>query len=292
MNDQDWDRLLSRIDDGKCTPFLGAGAATPALPLGSEIARAWADEHHYPLDDPGDLARVAQFLGVGDAMWPKDKLISRLKECQPPDFRQVDEPHTILAKLPLPVYITTNYDDFMVRALEEQRKSPKRDICRWNTSESMKAEPRVLTSRFTPEPAVPIVFHLHGHLGVPESLVLTEDDYLDFLVAVTRDKDLLPHQIRRAFSNTTLLFVGYSLRDWDFRVLHRGIVMATEAALRRFSVTVQVQDDDLPNPEEARTYLNSYFGNMNVRVFWGTAQEFMATLWERWEQRARSNGDG
>jgi SIR2-like domain len=296
VNDSDWTMLLSRIDDGRCTPFLGAGAATPALPLGSEIARAWADAHNYPLDDPGDLARVAQFLGVDDAMWPKEQIIRRLRECNPPDFNKADEPHTVLAKLPLPVYMTTNYDDFMVTALKQQRKVPQRDICRWNKTDSMKAEPKVLTGRFKPEPATPIVFHLHGHLGVPESLVLTEDDYLAFLVAVTREPDLLPHQIRKAFSDTTLLFVGYSLRDWNFRVLHRGIVMEMDDALRRFSVTVQVEDDDLPNPAAAREYLDRYFGNMKVRVYWGTAQEFMTELWQRWEgftdDKGKRNGGG
>ena len=41
--------------------------------------------------------------------------------------------------------------------------------------------------------------------------MLTEDDYLDFLVAVSRDEELLPHQIQRALAGTSLLFVGYRL---------------------------------------------------------------------------------
>ena len=34
-----------------------------------------------------------------------------------PDFRAPSEPHAVLADLPLPIYMTTNYDDFMVKAL-------------------------------------------------------------------------------------------------------------------------------------------------------------------------------
>ena len=98
-----------------------------------------------------------------------------------------------------------------------------------------------MTPGFVPTPASPVVFHLHGRLSVPESLVLTEDDYLDFLVTVSRDQKLLPHQIKRAMAGASLLFIGYRLADWNFRVLHRGLVMAGEPSLRRLSVTVQLR---------------------------------------------------
>lgn len=110
--------------------------------------------------------------------------------------------------------------------------------------------------------------------------MLTEDDYLDFLVAVSRDEMLLPHQIQRALAGASLLFVGYRLADWDFRVLHRGLVMAGEQSLRRLSVTVQ-----LPATEAAREYLDKYFGSMKVRVYWGTAAEFVEELSRRWSGR-------
>ena len=34
----------------------------------------------------------------------------------------------------------------------------------------------------------PLVYHMHGFDEYPASLVLTEDDYLEFLVAILRDK--------------------------------------------------------------------------------------------------------
>ena len=64
LEDRDWDILLRRIRDGKCTPFLGAGVNAGVLPLGSDIARQWAAQYKYPLEDGTDLARVAQFLAV------------------------------------------------------------------------------------------------------------------------------------------------------------------------------------------------------------------------------------
>jgi hypothetical protein len=281
MKDDDWHLLLGRIKSGACTPFIGAGSSAGILPLGSEIAQRWAVEHRYPLDDRHDLARVAQFVGVhrDDAMLPKEEMCRLLDALDPPDFDEPEEPHAVLAALPLPVYLTTNYDSFMLTALRKRGKDPRQEFCRWNRSPSVFAAPSVLDAAFVPTPANPVVFHLHGHLGIPESIVLTEDDYLDFLVAVSRNDALLPHQIQKALAGTSLLFIGYQLADWDFRVLHRGLVMAGEQSLRRLSVTVQLRASD-----PAREYLDKYFGSMKLRVYWGTASEFVADLAERWDR--------
>lgn len=283
MTDDDWQLLLGRIESGNCTPFLGAGASVGTLPMASDIAERWAQEGSYPLGDRADLARVAQFLAVrmGDAMIPKERICSELAKVPQPDFTRAGEPHGTLAALPLPVFITTNYDGFMVEALRQQHKDPRPEICRWNQSPAVKGERVVLSAGVVPTAASPIVFHLHGRLAVPESLVLTEDDYLDFLVAVSRDARLLPHQIKKALAGTSLLFIGYRLADWNFRVIHRGLVMAGESSLRRLSVTVQLR-----GTTAEREYLEKYFGAMNVRVYWGTASEFGAELHERWSEFA------
>ncbi|HEU0021578.1 MAG TPA: hypothetical protein VFR55_07905 [Dehalococcoidia bacterium] len=104
LQERDWTLLLRRIKDGKCTPFLGAGACFGALPLGGEIARQWAEKYRYPLEDRGDLARVAQYLVVQyDPMFPKEEILKYFEDVEPPDFAAPDEPHGVLAGLPLPV---------------------------------------------------------------------------------------------------------------------------------------------------------------------------------------------
>ena len=60
LGESDWELLLKRIAEGRCTPFLGAGVCYGTLPLGSEIAAAWAKKEEFPLDDCSDLAKVAQ----------------------------------------------------------------------------------------------------------------------------------------------------------------------------------------------------------------------------------------
>jgi hypothetical protein len=290
LDEKDWERLLGRIRDGKCTPFLGAGAAYGTLPLGRDIAEQWAAKYHFPLgeQDSTDLMRVAQFLAVDqDAMFPKELIASQIKGVKSPDFKAVGETHGILADLPLPVYMTTNYDSFMVQALEERGKKPKQEFCHWN--KYIKDIPSVFDDTvFDPDLSNPVVFHLHGHIRTPESIVLTEDDYLDFLVNISRDPLMLPPRIQRALTGASLLFIGYRIADWNFRVLFRSLVSYLEKALIRGHVSVQIfplGDEVAPAMRDrALKYLDDYFGKLETRVYWGTSQEFTAELRQRWEE--------
>lgn len=289
MKEHDWDALLMRIRKGRCTPFLGAGACFGTLPLGRDVAERWSARHEYPLEDKRDLARVAQFLAVKQGgMFPKELIADEFDGLGPPDFSRPGEPHAVLAGLPLPIYMTTNYDDFMTAALRAQGKDAKREICRWNNHPNVQSESSALDAGYVPTPAAPVVYHLHGHFGVLESMVLSEDDYLAYLVAVARDDDLLPHEIQKALAGSSLLFVGYRLADWSFRVVHRGLVAGMDPSLRQLSVTVQLPSEPPAADEEA--YLDEYFGKLDVRVYWGTAEKFMAELRERWE--AHDGRDG
>lgn len=279
MEEASWQTLVGRINQGRCTPFIGAGASFGTLPLGGEIARTWASRYDYPLSDDRDLTRVSQYLAViNDSMWPKEQIAAEFADIGPPEFADPTEPHAILAKLDLPIYLTTNYDDFMFEALVAAGKAPHRERCKWN--EYLRASPVdsiFEDPEYVPSSEAPVVFHLHGTTDVPESMVLTEDDYLTFLVNLSRYQDLLPHWVQRALTGASLLFVGYSLEDWSFRVLYQMVVSLLESSLRRISVAVQLPPEQKP----AHKYLTAYFERRDVSVYWGTAREFAAELSHR-----------
>ena len=98
----------------------------------------------------------------------------------------------------------------------------------------------------------------------------------------------IPPLIQEALSATSLLFVGYRLADWNFRVLFRGFVELTQPSDRRLSVTVQLPPTRSPElRDRAMQYLGRYFDKKEIVVFWGDAHEFMAELGRRWPE---SNG--
>ena len=309
-----WENLLLLIEAGECLPFIGAGASASVLPTGRTIAREWAGKHNYPLEDTGDLARVAQFLAVvaNNNVFPKRLIRDRFAGLGPPDFAAPDEPHAVLAALPLPIYMTTNYDPFMFQALERQpKKSPAWETCVWNsriTKRSLLAPETGVGLQPTVEQ--PIVYHLHGHLDELYSLVLTEDDYLDFMVKIAEDPSLIPPVIQGALQGKSLLFLGYRLADWDFRVIFHSLINDLERNLQQSHVCVQVEpspaasegagDGEGAVDEEKRRrleeqrrrsidYLDKYYGANKITVYWGSAQDFARELgeqWARWKERA------
>jgi hypothetical protein len=295
LTDDDWDVLLRRINQGRCTPFLGAGASYGVLPLGGDIAKQWAEKYQYPMEDCTNLIAVSQFLALKyDAVFPKDLIVEMFQDAGEPDFNDPTEPHRVLASLNLPVYVTTNYDDFMVKALIRRHREPNRILCQWNRAvkDYVGDNPTILEkdSSYKPTVANPVVFHLHGHVPLADSLVLTEDDYMDFLVNISADPNLIPAPIARALTATSLLFIGYRISDWNFRVLLRSFDRLSESSVSRLNVAViRAPAGAEEAKEKTQDYLTKYYENIDVRVYWGTAREFVTELWTRWQQAGYAN---
>jgi hypothetical protein len=295
-----WARLISNLVSGECVPFLGSGACADYIPIGAPMAEAWADKMGYPLHDRSDLSRVMQYIATvryrGDATSLKrDFINSEFASLRAPDFNNSAEIHGLLARFGLSLYVTTNYDDFMYLALHHERKRPRHDHSLWYRTVTPGTHRSPLDDRhYVPNPAEPLVFHLHGCYQSPESLVLTEDDYIEYLVQLASDTNrkagrvssLLPNYVYGELRSRPLLFIGYSLRDWTFLVLFRTLLYGIPDSHRRTHVSVQV-DPGERNPEEAREYLERYLGAQHIQIFWGSASEFARELNDRLEMLGR-----
>ena len=293
MEEADWKRLVTQLSKGDCTPFLGAGACHGTLPDAADMSRRWATDYEYPFPDHHDLPRVMQYISIsnGDPIYIKEKVCEDFADKGPPPFGQPTEPHALLASLPVRVFVTTNYDDFLSKALAWVGKTPESAICPWYLPANANFKrffAKVPTGR--PVPEKPLVFHLHGNVKTPKSLVLTEGDYLEFLsnIAVSQTQEgtrLIPSVVLTAMTDYPLLFIGYSLQDWTFRVLFHGLLRHQAEVLRRRSVSVQ-----LPPPvnvsiaeaeRRARDYITRYLEGWRISIFWGTAAGFCRELRNR-----------
>ena len=98
---------------------------------------------------------------------------------------------------------------------------PDSEFCNWNgfLKKRVKANSVFEKKDYKPSPEKPLVYHLHGHINDPFSMVLTETDYLDFLINLSAEEEMLPYQIHTALNGISLLFVGYGLRDLNFGFL-------------------------------------------------------------------------
>lgn len=286
LTEDDWALLIDKIQHQRCTPFLGAGASFPMLPLGAEISKKWAELFNYPFPTAENLAEVAQFVAVTmDPIYAKEQMVEIVNRASPPNFRELDEPHAVLADLKLPIYLTTNYDNYLSLALRDRCRDVKQGLCKWD--DALQYVPSEVLPDYKPTVANPLVYHLHGYAKpqrqdqtFPETLVLTEDDYLTFLASLVRNPALLPNYVIRALDTNTCLFIGYRLADWNFRVLFQGL--RPRLRTMNFAVLKPPTNSDLADRQ--RRYLDKYYGAMSLKVYWGTAREFAAELRRRWEK--------
>ena len=311
-----WNTLLENIEDGWCTPFLGPGVTAGLLPSPVEVARQLAEEYNYPFPATESLPRVAQFVGTIDNRRLRQEILSTLSEgfkrhmelkpdradrrrglaeiIEGADWsarsRELveSEIHHHLADLKLPLYLTTNFDNFMALALRARGLEPRRETVAWREGTSQDAEHPHYDLAPPPSAEEPVVMHLFGTDDDPLSMVLTEDDYLDYLARISRDYEyLLPTSVNEALASTTLLFLGYRLQDLDLKVIMRGLL--TNLDLERWGmlhVAVQIESSvaDSCMVEEVTRYFQKYFADSKIDVYWGSAQQFVDDLHARWQE--------
>jgi len=318
-----WPALLSDIRRQRCTAIIGPSMLDALLGSTRQIAQHWAEQYHFPMDphDRDDLPLVAQYLTVMQGFrfpyetalpdYLSQALVQRFGPDLPQELRTTTpdqlldlmsavgaqrrarnptEPHMVLAQLPISIYITTNPDNLLAEALQATGKRPEVEICPWNEYVEQSQSVYDDEPDYQPTPERPLVYHLFGHFRAPDSLVLTEDDYFDYLIGVTTNKDLIPEAVRGALANSALLFVGFQLEDWSFRVLFRSL-MQQEGRNRRKRynhIAAQIDPDDTRTyePGRARRYLESYFQGAAVSIYWGNTDDFMRELATRWQTLA------
>ncbi len=310
-----WPFLVEKLDRGHCVSFLGPRVLAGLVSDRRTLSRKLADKYGYPLANGDHLAQVAQFMALTDPDVLRNDYLRLMQRslfshlgCKPSaeDKRRFKraglaetiaemgwaervlavketEIHHFLADFRLPLYVTTNPDSFMFQALLHAGTEPRREGPRW--------EPRPGSPQYvlSPPPSRdrPVVFHLNGCDSDEEQerhLVLSEDDYLRHLVRLSRDQtSFLPMNLIEALSRYSFLFLGYDLGHWDFRILLHGLLKPIERTIgRRVNVGVQLEIDAAPNNEAAIEYLRRYLDHFDIDVYWGTPQQFVTELHERW----------
>lgn len=189
------------------------------------------------------------------------------------------DPLQVLANLPFRVLLTTSPYTFLEAALEKAGKTPRTTVIRWRQDLRDLIDPTIPEVPAGREPReFPLVCHLFGLESYSSSLVLTEDDYLEFLVDVNLGRgddkrDSVPAQVRKALSGD-LLVLGFSLKGWAFRALYAGLIKSDDVRAEKRGICVQ-----LPPSEAEKAYLHDYLQReARFEVDWRTLSDYAAGL--------------
>ena len=133
--------------------------------------------------------------------------------------------HRSLAFLPFNLILTTCHDALLTRALQASGKRPL--VCRYHLRGDRHDNPE-----FTPSetPDEPVLYHLFGFAQEPRSLVLSENDVLDFLIAIVSERPPLPNSLSSILKrkDQSFLFVGFGIKQLHLRVLLKVLLRALD----------------------------------------------------------------
>jgi hypothetical protein len=240
------------VRDQSCILFLGAGVHAPPPPgsgfsypaevrppigkaLSRELAAACDFVARFPGEDPGNLQRVALAYEI-------DRSRSRLVDAIIGAVDTGREPSPMLralARLDFPIVITTNYDQLFERALREVGKAPRVAV--------YKPEQETTTDFRNATVQSPVIYKLHGDIAHRESLVVTDEDYIQFVLRMSDKEpyDPIPLSLKFFLTGSTTLFVGYSLLDYNLRLLFKALRWKIDAANVPDMYSVDFQPDAL-----------------------------------------------
>ncbi len=196
-------KIREAIDRNKLVVFVGAGVSmNSGLPSWSGLIKQFAlsmDIDSNKDFNSEDYLRIAQYYYNQRGMKEYyDAIIKEFDVSLNPNLIH----EYILRMLPHHI-VTTNYDDLLEQAVEN-------NILFYDTVCQDCDLPYTPNGR--------LLIKMHGDLKL-KNIVLKEDDYLMY----SNNFRLIETFIKSLFANYTVLFIGYSLQDYDLKLIIRSV---------------------------------------------------------------------
>lgn len=282
MKERVWTSLVTSLQNGQCVLVLGPDI--PACPCeGAAYAGGMksvrdtfcgqlAKELEAEEQKVGEptLYAIAQQYEDFTRLHPKNIAANYFRNpgCKPGTI------HEKLARSPFSLILTTCHDGLFAKALLDQNKQASRY---WYHYRGEQRDNRELDQ--VPTLECPTIYHLFGAYDDPHSLVLTENDLLDFVIHLISGRPKLPDSLRKELRSRTFLFVGFGIRHWYIRVLLKLVMRNLE--LSAGSVVLESLGT-LAEPEREQTVL-FYKRGSRVEVVDLEIDHFLDELWNRFQ---------
>lgn len=220
-DDDNWDTLIHTIRQNNCILMLGQDAAAEELvekprPLTEILANELVekveniDPEVQKKIDPSDLVQVSQYYCMNKG---RHSLEARVSAFYNEKKNLCSKLHQNLAHLPFYLTITTTPDNMLKVAMEKEGKKPTIKRYHFNGNNPRQVEMGTIEK--------PLIFYLYGMVDEPNSLVITENDLLDFLVSIISEKRPMPKNVLNELrdESKSFLFLGFGFRNWYLRIL-------------------------------------------------------------------------
>jgi hypothetical protein len=241
MRDEDWPSLTGSIEHGRCILMLGPDAFMAdfdgeVLPVTIGLARFVKEQlgpDHAGLD-PTKPWSVYQAAIASEDAYTLIGWVEKFYE----KYDTVSDSLRNLASLPFPLVINTSVG----LSAENAFKTAKSQTFVDYYDRTGEAHDQL------PDPSIdaPILYNLFGSLSHPTSMILSENDRLDFLISIISENPPLPTKLISALSDPRLsfLFLGFNLGQWQLRMLMYAVLRKVQRDNKSFALELEPEDLD------------------------------------------------
>jgi|HubBroStandDraft_2_1064218.scaffolds.fasta_scaffold00415_10 hypothetical protein len=318
-----WDVLRDSVRVGNGTIIIGSGLIEPYIGSQAEIAARLAIKSNYQFAEKSsqDLALVSQYIEkvAGRDALERDYLQECLRQVRRacgngpgklPSAAAVDsmtkellqaeiarlihdvwqdrikndrfEPYKVLARSPFKAYISTNPDALMEEALKASERIKGTNVS-LPILRSGRNGPSEQTDLVKPTKDKPLLAYIYGSFNDLDQLVLAEDDYFEYLHKMEQGPNDFVTLINNIYVGSSLIFLGFRLHEWDFRILFRRLKQIRSWSKHTNFPHIAVQIDPSsaggnPAPAKIRKYLTSFLDSSRFEIFEGSSGQFVRHL--------------
>lgn len=272
LRERDWDTLLWSLQQRNCILLLGPELVSEGdgqeATLTGDLARHLTADLSPQYSHLREFPRVAQQYAAEIGRNDLEREVVRFYRSHQADTSSI---HEALAALPFYFVITSCHDSLLQKAMRSQEKTPL--VERYH----FKGENKELVP--TGSVKSPLIYHLYGMPEEPQSLVLSENDLLDFLVAVISKSPRLPNNVSSELqkSGKSFLFLGFGIKHWYLRILLH--VLRFNRSDRSFALET-LQSVKVPDFEQTILF---YKMGYKIEVFESEIATFTTELRQRYQ---------
>jgi len=285
-----WEILLQLIDEGQIVPVVGRDLLTLKDERGTTLLYPYlAEKLAATLEVPADnlpkgeeLNEVAcRYISRGDRIediYPALKTVAARAEAN----LAIPGPLLKLAEIcPLRLFVSTTFDSFLARALNQVRYGgkPMTNILACSPTELLDLPRELKSSRELTEADRPFVFHLMGRLSATPAYAVTQEDFVEFFHALQSDTHR-PARLFDELSRQSLLILGCRFGGWLTRFLMR---MSKGQRLSAGGKHDYVADSGVSSDDNFVVFLRNFSRATKVYRS-GDVLEFVDELHKRWKE--------
>lgn len=244
--EQDWEEILDSLDAEKCVIFLGSGLYQG--PDGMNLDQAmgqWLE-----LDNPDHpsihLHNDDGFFLFRSERRHKRKVIEQIKSFYSQPFPETSACFAQLAQIPFNIIISLMPDNILARTFDELGLAYQSDLYFRKRPHAQNFE--------VPTQNKPLIYNLLGNIEEPESLVLTHNDFFDYMESVFIAKSMHPLLKEELEKAERYIFLGLPYEKWYFQFLLRVLSLHSEKLrdVERMAV------EEFQNPKLQKMYTEEF----------------------------------